>query len=212
MKLTIDGNLRLMTRAPVASSSRASKAKHDDKIFRLHGPFEVPLGVDTNAQRPLRTVDTKSQRDFWDNVVGKRVSASNVYEQDGIYIFAMRGSHGSFTPWYVGKAGRSLKTEVFAVHKLRIFDRVLGQERGTPFLFFITHKKPSRRNLPKAQLSRIENDLIDRAYEKNPRLKNTKNPQRKTAWRLLGLSTGAGKPSREITEYKRLMDEPVFKF
>ena len=118
----------------------------------------------------------------------------------------MRGSHGSFTPWYVGKAGRSLKTEVFADHKLRIFDRVLGQERGTPFLFFITHKKPSRRNLPKAQLSRIENDLIDRAYEKNPRLKNTKNPQRKTAWRLLGLSTGAGKPSRRVTRTRSSSD------
>ena len=71
MKLTIDGNLRLMTRAPMASSSNASKVKHGDKIFRLHGPFEVPLGVDTNAQRPLRTVDTSPCATF-----GTKLSAS----------------------------------------------------------------------------------------------------------------------------------------
>lgn len=140
--------------------------------FSIHGPYKLP--------RSGKTMDHQAaaKRDFWNKVDGKEDISSGC----GCYIFAMRAGKG-VRPWYVGKAEKqAFYGEVFAAHKLNIYNSVVANQKGTPVLFLILKrtsknklKKPTKNKNGNKFISELEILLIGAAYRKNKKISNIKN-------------------------------------
>ena len=144
-------------------AKRALKERNLKESLSLHGPFEIPHKKSDLGQQ-WEIYESSLTIKFWQKTVGYHKNGALVGDKDGIYIFATRASKG-FQPWYVGKATRSLKQEAFQADKLKDYNQVL-QTCGTPVMWFITSSVPSKKNLRKSIISRVEEDLIRFAAEK----------------------------------------------
>lgn len=161
------------------------KSRNKLRKLSLHGPFEIPCIKSKLGNNSSDILDTDRIRVFWEKIVGSHEKGANVGSKDGIYVFAVKAGKGH-TPWYIGKATKSLEKEAFTPHKNNKYNEVISNVNGTPVMFFLTSNKPKTRNLPNPLIVRIEKDLIRQGIAKNPKLMNKQNAKDKTAWRVAG--------------------------
>lgn len=134
--------------------------------FVVCGPYEVP-------RRENGTVD-KDRGLFWKNCEDDR---NGLPDASGCYIFALKSGRGTM-PWYVGKAEKQrFKSEIFAPHKLLLYNEILSERRGTPLVYFLPKVtlagklcRPSKRS--RASIPFLETMLMSYAYRRNNDLKN----------------------------------------
>ena len=177
----------------------------ESNMFVVHGPYEVPH-VLIDGSKSYEVADARALAKFWEHV-GDHKKGASIATKDGIYIFAMRAARGH-RPWYVGKAGSSLKKEVFTGDKVMDYNVVLvanTNRNGTPVLFFITNEGATKKHIRKEQLKRMEQDLILKAKRKNPGLKNKNLTTDPYAWHILGISGRQAKPSAAVNKFKTMM-------
>jgi len=137
--------------------------------FTLSGPFRVPYKKDPASR--CKQILSEHAKLFWQDEC-----VIPFADKQGCYIFALRNGQWH-TPWYVGKAGKALRTETFTPDKLLKFNRVIFEKKGTPIMFFVT-RTDGRNNFPATVLYQLEKFLIQAAKFKNPELINkihTKN-------------------------------------
>lgn len=186
--------------------SAATTTSNRPRLFTVHGPFDVP--VVKNGHGPGFIVDgAKARVAFWEKV-GVHEGSVDISDKDGVYIYAMRLAKG-FTPWYVGKASRSLKSEVFQSHKIEHVNKVVSR-RGSLVLFFITRADPKKKSVGGAILNRLETDLIRFAGGENPKLLNTNKKIDNTKWYIKGIGGGQGRPSAATGKFKAMMGRSNF--
>ncbi|MDH5647826.1 MAG: hypothetical protein OEZ01_17575 [Candidatus Heimdallarchaeota archaeon] len=149
------------------------------------GPFEVPLHE--RASSKLVSEDITS---FWK-------SCKDMKTKIGCYVFAIRAGKG-YTPLYVGKSSKSFEQECFTDHKINHYNYALASySKGTPIMFFIeyTRKKGKINN---ADISDLENFLIQVGRRVNPDLRNIQGAKEPT-WGIKGVIRG-GKGKRNNSE------------
>lgn len=89
----------------------------------------------------------------------------------GCYIFSIAGKGGKTTPWYVGKAGKSFRQEVFHSDKQLKYNKILLRHSGRPCMFLLPMVQ---RKGPKNQkaITKLEKFLISFGFDSNPYLSN----------------------------------------
>ena len=184
--------------------TKESSGGSRSNMFVVHGPYEVPHALIPETRKLYKVADANALAAFWKHEVGDHQDGAAIAAKDGIYIFAMRAGRG-YTPWYVGKAGRSLKREVFTPDKITDYNVVLVSTRGTPVLFFITNERATHKNIGAPQLKRIERDLILMAKSANPKLTNRNLTNDQYEWHIRGISGSQGRPSPVVRSYRKMM-------
>jgi len=158
--------------------------------------YQIP----TRQLRPgVKCVDTEKHRidEFWKQ-------CSEYADKHGCYIFSMKAAKGE-RPFYVGKASRlAFRTECFALHKLYVYNLVLGGRKGTPYLSFVVQQKLQGKWSLTA-IDQVEEYLIAQAAARNPELSNRRRlPDQK--WSIRGVVNGGkGKRSAQATSFRTLM-------
>ncbi len=166
--------------------------------FEVVGPIEIPY--QRLASGLTKRIGKAEGRDFWDDP-----STHYVAGKQGCYVFALRAG-GGFTPWYVGKATKSMKQECFASHKLNHYNRVLFPgRRGTPVMFFVVATGP-RTRVAKKTIDDMETFLIQTALHKNPKLANVQKAKNLPAWTIRGVVRNPrGKPPANAVVFRKMM-------
>jgi hypothetical protein len=163
-------------------------------LFLTTEPFEIPI-----VPRRLggRKVDVPGLKEFWH-------TTDILAHQRGCYVFSIRAGKGE-KPWYVGKASRqSLAEECFALHKLKIYDDILGERKGTPRLTFVVPQR-TRGNWPMQAIDEVEEFLIGHAASRNADLANKRRLPNQT-WSIRGVAPMTrGAPTLNGNSFKRLM-------
>lgn len=154
-------------------------------IFKVAGPFELSFSKSKGGKH----LGKEHYRRFW-------ARHSQMANRRGCYIFAMNAGKGS-TPWYVGKATKSFKQEIFTPHKISKYQDALSRSKtGTPILYFVVY--PAQPGKPaNATIGSLERQLIGHAEEKNRGLLNVQGKKRQPSYRVAGLlHRGKGKPPK----------------
>ena len=146
------------------------------------GPIRVPFQrQQSGSAKQISKADAKS---FWDDE-----EAATVARKQGCYVFALQAAKG-FTPWYIGKATKSMAQECFEFHKLQHYNEVLFKGyKGTPVMFFVV-LDGTKKKVPKGTIDEMESFFIQTAVMKNPDLKN----MQKTglpSWTVKGVVRGS---------------------
>jgi len=143
--------------------------------FDIYGPFDIPRG-----QRGLIT-DAKK---FWSVLVDKlgKDQGKGLANAQGVYVFAIKSSRADRSrPWYVGKAEKTFKQEVFNAENIRKYNGQLDKvKRGKPLLFLLPEVTPTGRfkDTTKSDYTQaLESMLMGKALEVNPKLLNFSNMQ-----------------------------------
>ncbi len=163
-------------------------------LFRTTDSFEIPI---IHQRLGGRKVDTKRLKEFWKEI-------SEIADQRGCYVFSLRAGKGE-KPWYVGKASvQTLSKECFSLHKIGIYNNVLGDRNGKPRLTFVIpeHKKGP---WPSLAIDEVEEYLIGYAASRNAKLENKRRlPNQK--WSIHGIVPGTqGQPTIQASAFKKLM-------
>lgn len=147
-------------------------------VYKVEGPFEVPFEVGAKGTKFI----SKPDDDFWEIAVG-------LNKQKGCYLFGIRAGRG-IVPYYIGKATKSFRQEIFTAHKLQKYNHAMSDySKGTPVMFFVVQQKG---NWSAAEIGEIEKFLIPLAYLKNESLKNDQHiPQKK--WSIHNVVGGENK-------------------
>lgn len=174
-------------------------------FFDVYGPFDVDR---------IDGVVTGSQKGFWKQV---RDWDADLVTAHGCYMFCL--SHGrSIMPWYVGKAEgkEGFGQEVFAKHKLEVFNECLDYKRGKPKMFLFPMMtadggEASRFSRDKTNGKRVipwlEKTLMGMALQRNPDLWNIRDttlPRSVTVRGLIG-EAQKGRPYTEVSEARRAL-------
>ena len=162
--------------------------------FHTTSSFEIPV---IRQRRGGRRVDVANLTAFWQ-------AREELAEHRGCYVFSMRAGKGE-KPWYVGKASRqSFDAECFALHKLNIYNDILGNRAGTPRLTFVIPAR-SRGAWPMVAIDEVEVFLIGYAASRNAALANKRNLPSQN-WDIQGVAPATrGARTSEATSFKRLM-------
>jgi hypothetical protein len=162
--------------------------------FETTQSFEVPV---TKQRLGGRKVDKARLGNFWETVGAHAL-------QRGCYVFSLKAGKGE-KPWYVGKASQqSLRAECFSLHKLGVYNDILGNRHGIPRLTFVIPKR-AKGKWPMLAIDEVEEYLISYAASRNTNLANKRKlPNQK--WRIQGVVAGGkGAPTSEALSFKRLM-------
>ena len=164
--------------------------------LKVYGPYDIAFSSNGSAKR----ITTQNASDFWsrDEVAGLKL-------KQGCYVFCKRAGRG-FVPWYVGKAGKGFKQEVFTDHKLKHYNDALFQgNRGTPVLFFIAPFNNVKK-VHSGELSHMEKELIQYAVRRNPELRNVQNTNNMPQWSIKGVIRSApGRAHVNEIKFKTMM-------
>jgi len=166
-------------------------------ILEVNGPIEIPH--DGQKTGSTKRISRALAKEFW-----KQAEAKPLAKKQGCYIFALRVGKG-FTPWYVGKAGKTFEQECFTDHKIGHYNEVLWSGiKGTPVMFFVG-QTGTKNKIPAGIIKEMEDYLIQSAVFKNPDLCNirqTKTPE----WGIAGVIRGnKGKPTSLASTFKKMM-------
>ncbi len=163
--------------------------------FAASVSFVVPTA---SNQFGKRVVDTKTIRNFWENV-------GSVTNKRSSYVFSLRAGRGE-RPWYVGKAARQVfQKECFTPDKLSKFNPVLSKRKGTPLLRFVFHKKSGRGKWATKAIHELEGYLIGLAYARNSSLLNRQRLPRQKWYISRVVASGKGRPSHGSASLKGLL-------
>lgn len=158
--------------------------------YIVHGPFKIP----TYEGKAAKIITAENIKEFWSDYEA-------MARGRGCYLFAIRAG-GGVTPYYVGRATRDFKREVFASHKLAKYQQSLADYRkGTPVLYFIA--APPSKGAPNVSvIAEMEEYLIQTAVSQNADLLNVKGTK-KERFAIAGvLRSGVGKPSKAARSLK----------
>lgn len=140
--------------------------------YENYGPFEMPV----DKRGDFHVGDSEAAKLFFRAVDAEVPGLSKAC---GCYVFAMRSARGT-TPWYVGKAEKTVfGTECFnASNRLTYFNHT-RERKGTPLLFLIARMTPKGRFAKPytngtADVDFVETFLIGAALTRNPDLLNVK--------------------------------------
>jgi hypothetical protein len=165
----------------------------NDLIFKVHGPFDVPV-----EQKKFGKMILPGCPGFWKH----NTKFQNEY---GCYVFAIRAAKG-YRPVYIGKTKKTFKQECFTDHKIgRHYNpSLLDTGKGTPVMFFlIPSLKKGKPNHKK--ISDLESFLIQIGVSRNPDLSNVQGRDEKL-WGISGIMRcGKGKANNASKEFKKLM-------
>ena len=167
-------------------------------ILEVYGPIEIPHNGDKKGS--YKRISRALAKEFWEHE-----EAQPLAQKQGCYIFSLRVGRG-FTPWYVGKAGKTFEQESFTDHKIGHYNEVLWDgKKGTPVMFFIA--QPGNRNKVSARiLNEMETHLIQSAVYKNPDLCNIKNTKNLPKWGIAGVVRGGkGRQTVVSSSFKKMM-------
>ena len=145
-----------------------------------------------------RGVDPRRVDEFWE-------TTGHIADKRGCYIFSMKVGRGEL-PFYVGKAAKqSFRKECFSFHKLAShYNRILGNNKGAPYLCFVVQKK-SKGKWSQTAIDEIEELLIARAAARNPRLSN-KHRLPDQSWNIRGVFKGGrGRIADEAQDFRLLL-------
>lgn len=158
--------------------------------YIVHGPFEIP----TYEGKAAKIITAENIKEFWSNY-------DVIARERGCYLFGIRAGRG-ITPYYVGRATRNFKREVFASHKLAKYQQSLADYRkGTPVLFFVA-APTSKGATNVSAIEEMEEYLIQTAVSRNTDLLNVKGTK-KERFAIAGvLRSGVGKPSKAARSLK----------
>lgn len=167
-------------------------------VFDPAGPIEVPVSVRPGG----KSISPDDIEAFWATPGGKKVA-----DRSGCYVFARRAGKG-YMPYYVGKATKTFRQEVFTDHKLRKYHEVLTEGRkGTPVLFFVLHPVQKGRDNTKA-IGDLEKFLIQALVAANPDGHKNKQNTAPRPWSIrgvLGADRGRGKPRKDAVALRTCM-------
>ena len=126
-------------------------------------------GLDDKAAKAKR-ISKENGKEFWE-----KPEVIFLKHKQGCYIFALRAGKG-FTPWYVGKATKTLEQEAFTSHKRGDhYNKILRNGGiGTPVMLYAA-QSGTKRKIPPKEISHMEKTLIEYAAHKNPKLSNVKS-------------------------------------
>lgn len=147
--------------------------------------------------KAARTITQEQITKFWH-------SNPDYEHQKGCYVFAIRAAKG-FKPYYIGKATKNFKQEVFAPHKLQYYQQVLADQlKGTPVLFFVS--LPTKKGKVNVKhIGRLEDFLIEVGVAANPDLMNIKGTKSEE-WGIEGVIRGnKGQPNKSSSDFKKCM-------
>jgi len=131
----------------------------------------ISVQTDQTARGSLRIKESV----FWDEAEQKLEGISRA---KGCYIFGLCRSGGAPKPWYIGKATKSFKSEVFTYRNKGIYrDCIDDTKRGVPVLILLTAKTEKGsiaqgNNALKETIDWVETHLIQAALKRNSNLKN----------------------------------------
>jgi hypothetical protein len=168
--------------------------------FIVQGPITIPCQR-SGKNTKIKHIGDAEIKNFWENETAKELAAKN-----GCYIFAIKAGRG-YTPWYIGQASKSLKSECFQDHKRSKYSAVAFDEKipGTPVMFFII-PPGNKKKVPKEILNDLEKTLIQAAKIKNPELLNIKKTKNGPKWGIKGvLRSTPGQPSEQSSILKKMM-------
>jgi hypothetical protein len=146
-----------------------------------------PLDLNVTSERYGRHVSPDNITQFW-----------NSYEAHadaiGCYVFGFRASRG-YKPFYVGKATKKFKTEIFTSHKLnKIHKALVQQKKGTLVVFFVALER-TRGQVNNTAIDQVETYLIQAGLAANSNLLNDRKTKQES-WSISGVfKSGSGKPS-----------------
>jgi hypothetical protein len=167
-------------------------------VLEVYGPIEIPH--DGLKKGSSKRISRALAKEFWE-----QEDAQLLTQKQGCYIFSLRVGRG-FTPWYVGKAGKTFEQECFTDHKIGHYNEVLWSGiKGTPVMFFVA--QPGTKNKVSASIIKeLETDLIQNAVHKNPDLCNIKNTKNLPKWGIAGIVRGGqGRNTIASSNFKKMM-------
>lgn len=162
-------------------------------IFTVHGPYDVPV----HEGKVSRTITEDQAREFWK-------LHHDLAMRKGCYVFAIRAGRG-IKPYWVGRATKTFRQEVFAPHKLSKYQKALvDYAKGTPIMFLLT--LPNQKGKPNLTgIKDLEAFLIQVGVSRNPDLLNTVGTGAEN-WSISGvLRSNAGQPSKAAQTFRKLM-------
>lgn len=160
-------------------------------IFQVQGPFNIPMHKGASSKLIAEDLST-----FWEEIKEYKASI-------GCYVFAVRAGKG-FTPLYVGKTVKSFEQECFTDHKINHYNYGLAEySKCTPVMFLVTY--PNRkRKVSAAEISDLEDFLIQVGRRVNPNLRNIRGAKEPT-WGIKGvIRAGKGKANGAETNFKKV--------
>jgi hypothetical protein len=172
--------------------------------FSVYGPFEMD-------RKPNGRIDASKQSKyaFWDRLEGKLPDLGSA---TGCYVFVLKSGRGS-KAWYVGKAeGQSLYDEIFALHKLNLFNDVLASKKGIPQVYFVPRLSTNGKLCRPGKMRRrtidfLEAMLIGMALNRNPELKNVRDTKvlREIGVPAIVRGSTPGHPGKSAASLKRIL-------
>ena len=164
--------------------------------LEIFGPIIIPSEIN----RKKKHISDLNIAEFWKNPVSQ-----NMTQKQGCYIFALKVAKG-YSPWYIGKATKNFKKEVFALHKIKKYNDLLwSSKKGTPVMFFVS-LPANLIKIPVSVIDDMEKFLIQSAVLKNPNILNTHNTKNLPEWSIKGVvRSGKGKPSVKSSTFKSMM-------
>lgn len=152
--------------------------------YTVSGPHRIP----TYDGKAAKIVTAETIKEFWSQ-------NGNLASKRGCYVFAIRAG-GGITPYYVGRATRTFKREIFQPHKLSKYQQALADYRkGTPVMYCIM-APPSKGAPNVSAIEEMEEYLIQTAVTQNPGLLNVRGTKRERFAIAGVLRSGVGKPSK----------------
>jgi len=184
-------------------------------------PLEALMYFDAYGPFDVATVDgkiTAAQKSFWKEV--RAQSAKYGYDDDklecsfGAYVFGIQWGP-KLTPWYVGQtiAKTGFRGEIFQFHKLKIYNRVMRKNNGTPVIFLFPLLTPedrfsqSRTELNKRLVDWVEKMLLGLAFAKNENCRNKRGMKFLRECTVNGVMGPRyrGRPERQAAKAKSLL-------
>lgn len=164
-------------------------------ILKVNSPIVIPY-----QDNAVKFVGKEEVKLFWD-----KVSAKKLAHKQGCYVFALKVAKG-YTPWYVGKATKSMKQECLHITKLQYYNQVFNRGyKGTPVLFVVA-LPGTKRKVPASDIRKMERYLIRAGYAKNPHIRNIQHATKLDKWGIKGVIRGGkGKPSNTACQFSSMM-------
>lgn len=169
--------------------------------FENFGPFAMP--VDQHGDFAIG--DAKASKLFFREIDAEIPALSMGC---GCYVFAMRSARG-ITPWYVGKADKTIfGTECFNAPNRVTYFNVTREYKGTPLLYLVGRMTPKGRFAKPYKgghpdVGYVENFLIGAALARNPLLINVKNTRMCKNLHVPGFINSTKPPYSQSTESLR---------
>ena len=157
-----------------------------------------PIDVDYRDALAAKCIEPENKKEFL-----ARLKKHGISDKQGCYVFCMRSGKG-YTPWYVGKATKSMRQECMEQHKLVKYSLVFANgTHGSPVMFFIV-PEGTKNKVGRKVCDEVETELIQYALNKNHDLLNiqkTTIPE----WLIDGVIRGKDKPTNDERDFKIMM-------